>query len=75
MNLKEPTYLVWDDRLTAADKNLVGDLNASLKEIKEDQHPIIIISVIDIVDLLRQNGKGGAAEVLIWLTEQFPKSV
>jgi hypothetical protein len=30
MSLKEPTHLVWDDRLTEADKKLVGELNASL---------------------------------------------
>jgi hypothetical protein len=33
MSLKEPAYLVWDDRLTEADKNLVGDLNASLTRL------------------------------------------
>ena len=33
MSLKEPTYLVWDDSLTATDENLVGDLNASLSRL------------------------------------------
>jgi hypothetical protein len=32
-NLKEPTHLVWDDRLPEADKKLVGDLNASLDRL------------------------------------------
>jgi hypothetical protein len=50
------------------------DLQA-YKEIKEDQHPIVIVSAIDIVDLLRRTGKGSAAEVTAWLTAQFPKSV
>ena len=45
------------------------------KEIKEDQHPIVVISAIDIVDLLRRTGKGSAADVTAWLSEQFPKSV
>jgi hypothetical protein len=49
------------------------DLQA-YKEIKEDQHPIVIVSAIDIVDLLRRTGKGSAAEVVAWLKEQFPKS-
>jgi len=49
------------------------DLQA-YKEIKEDQHPIVIVSAVDIVDLLRRTGKGSAAEVVSWLTEQFPKS-
>jgi hypothetical protein len=49
------------------------DLQA-YKEIKEDQHPIVIVSAIDIVDLLRRTGKGSAAEVTAWLIEQFPKS-
>ena len=49
------------------------DLQA-YKEIKEDQHPIVVVSAVDIVDLLRRTGKGSAGEVVSWLTEQFPKS-
>src|SRR4029079_5444702 len=33
------------------------DLQA-YKEIKEDQHPIVIIAAADIVELLRRNGRG-----------------
>jgi hypothetical protein len=33
MSLKEPTHFTWDNRLTEADKNLVGDLNASLARL------------------------------------------
>jgi hypothetical protein len=33
MSLKEPIPFVWDDRLTEADRQLVGDLNASLKRL------------------------------------------
>jgi len=50
------------------------DLQA-YKEIKEDQHPIVVVSATDIVDLLRRNGKGSASAVSAWLTEEFPKSV
>ena len=33
MNLKEPAHFIWDDRLTEADRKLVGDLNASLDRV------------------------------------------
>ena len=50
------------------------DLQA-YKEIKEDQHPIVVVSAADIVDLLHRNGKGSAGVVANWLAEEFPKSV
>lgn len=49
------------------------DLQA-YKEIKEDEHPIVVVSAADIVDLLRRNGKGNAATVAAWLAEEFPKA-
>jgi hypothetical protein len=33
MSLKEPTHFIWDDRLTEADKRLIGDLNRSLDRL------------------------------------------
>lgn len=48
------------------------DLQA-YKEIKEDQHPILVISAQDIVDLLRRNGRGSVDAVARWLTEEFPR--
>lgn len=33
MSLKEPIHFIWDDRLTEADKKLVGDLNTSLDHL------------------------------------------
>jgi hypothetical protein len=33
VSLKEPAHLVWDDRLSEADKKLVADLNASLDRL------------------------------------------
>lgn len=48
------------------------DLQA-YKEIKEDQHPIVVIAAADIVELLRRNGKGKLASVRHWLDEEFPK--
>lgn len=47
------------------------DLQA-YKEIKEDQHPILVIAARDIVELLRRNGRGSAEAVRIWLNDEFP---
>ncbi len=47
------------------------DLQA-YKEIKEDQHPIIVIAAADIIELLRRNGRGNTQSVLQWLNEEFP---
>lgn len=42
------------------------------KEIKEDQHPIIIIAARDIVELLRTNGRADVRAVTNWLESAFP---
>ena len=47
------------------------DLQA-YREIKEDQHPILIIAARDIVEILRRNGRGSLAAVQAWLDENFP---
>lgn len=47
------------------------DLQA-YKEIKEDQHPIVVIAAIDIVELLRRNGRGNLLAVRAWLNDEFP---
>ncbi|WP_254983402.1 restriction endonuclease [Rhodopseudomonas palustris] len=41
------------------------------REIKEDQHPIVVVSAIDIVDILRSHGYGDADAVRRWLVAQF----
>lgn len=38
------------------------------RELREDGHPVVVVSGRDIADLLRQRGLGGAAEVSEWLT-------
>lgn len=43
------------------------------KEIKEDGHPIIVISASDIVELLRANGLATVGTVEQWLESQFAK--
>lgn len=42
------------------------------REIKEDQHPIIIIAAADIVALLKAHGRSDAASVGAWLSSEFP---
>ena len=45
------------------------------REIKEDQHPIIIISGTDIVELLRSDGYSNQVKVKKWLEQNFsPRS-
>lgn len=41
------------------------------REIKEDQHPIIILSAADIVALLRNNGYADPDSVETWLSQNF----
>lgn len=47
------------------------DLQA-YREIKEDQHPIIVIAAVDIVGLLRMNGHADVEAVRSWLDREFP---
>lgn len=42
------------------------------REIKEDQHPIVVISAIDIVRTLRSHGYATTAAVSDWLDLEFP---
>ena len=41
------------------------------REIKEDQHPIIVISGVDIVTLLRNDGYADPDSVTMWLKQNF----
>lgn len=50
------------------------DLQA-YREIKEDQHPIMIIAAADIANILRTHGLGDAAKVERWLRTEFPTAV
>jgi hypothetical protein len=43
------------------------------EEIKEDEHPIIVIAARDIVELLRRHGRGSVEAVRAWLAEEFPR--
>ena len=45
------------------------------REIKEDKHPIIVISAVDIVNLLRTNGYSDAPSIRAWLQREFRNSV
>jgi len=44
------------------------------EELREDGHPVIVISGHDIADLLKQQGYGTAAAVKTWLAANFPAS-
>jgi len=41
------------------------------QEIKEDQHPIIVLAAADIVELLRANGRSDTASVREWLEQDY----
>jgi hypothetical protein len=41
------------------------------REIKEDQHPIVVVSAVDIVNVLRSRGYGDPAAVQSWLDTEF----
>lgn len=47
------------------------DLQA-YREIKEDQHPIVVIAAADIIALLRASGRGSVPAVTMWLQAEFP---
>ena len=44
------------------------------REIKEDQHPIVVLSGADIVELLRDSGHADPVTVRTWLQQNFPKA-
>jgi hypothetical protein len=43
-------------------------------EIRDDQHPIVIIAAADIVAILQKHGLRDAGAVLAWLAKEFPKT-
>jgi site-specific DNA-cytosine methylase len=44
------------------------------REIKEDQHPIVVIAAADIVGILRSHGYAGPQAVENWLNVEFPSA-
>jgi hypothetical protein len=48
------------------------DLQA-YREIKEDQHPIIVISAVDIIELLKSVGHSDVSAVRTWLAGEFAR--
>ena len=42
------------------------------REIKEDQHPVLVVSGADIVNLLRSNSYSDPVSVQAWLVRNFP---
>jgi hypothetical protein len=45
------------------------------REIKEDEHPIVVVAARDIVELLRANGRADAKSIKTWLELEFPLGV
>jgi hypothetical protein len=43
------------------------------REIKEDEHPIMVISAVDIVSVLAKHGMNREADVRKWLEAEFPR--
>jgi hypothetical protein len=43
------------------------------EEVRSDQHPIIILSARDIVDILRSHGVSSAGATAAWLETEFPQ--
>jgi len=42
------------------------------REIKEDRHPVIVISAVDILDILARSGINSAMDIAHWLKSNFP---
>ena len=45
------------------------------REIKEDQHPIVVIAAGDIVGILRSHGHADPSAVENWLNVEFPSAL
>ena len=45
--------------------------NQAYKEIKEDMHPVIIITAKDIVEILKDKGIGSECLVNNWLNDRY----
>lgn len=43
------------------------------REIKEDQHPVIVMAAIDIAQVLKANGRADVASVRQWLETDYPR--
>jgi hypothetical protein len=41
------------------------------KEIREDEHPVVVIAAVDIVGILKRHGVGSARETKAWLEREF----
>jgi len=42
------------------------------EELRKDDHPVVVISARDIIDILRRHGIGTPAQVDAWLDREFP---
>jgi hypothetical protein len=44
------------------------------KEVKEDEHPVLVLAARDILELLRSKGYATSSSVKDWLTRRFPQT-
>lgn len=42
------------------------------EELRHDDHPVVVISARDIIDVLRRHGIGTSAQAATWLHREFP---
>lgn len=45
------------------------------KEIRDDEHPIVVISAIDIVNILKRHVSGEVNDIKLWLSARFAQAV
>jgi hypothetical protein len=50
--------------------SFLGD--QAYRELRDDEHPVVLLSGVDIVRILKQNGYGDARAVKQWLNDAFP---
>jgi hypothetical protein len=49
-------------------------LGQAYEELRDDEHPVVVISARDIVDVLKRHGIATASETQSWLEREFPQS-
>jgi hypothetical protein len=45
------------------------------EELREDDHPVVVISARDIVEILKRQGIGTLPETEAWLRREFPPDI
>ena len=48
-------------------------MSQAYQEIRDDEHPVAIVSANDIVEALKSRGMSSAGDVLAWLESKYPR--